>query len=75
MLVLIFSMFLFNRFRVTQKQKKVIEEQKVEVDTAYEKLHEKNKEVIDSINYASRIQRALITSERYIQKNLKKLQK
>ena len=61
--------------RVTQKQKKVIEEQKGLVDAAYEQLHEKNKEVMDSITYARRIQRALITPEAYIDKALNRLQK
>jgi tetratricopeptide (TPR) repeat protein len=74
-LVIVFSLFLYKRFRITNKQKKVIEEQKILVDDAYEKLHEKNKEVMDSINYAKRIQTALITSEKYIERNLKKLQK
>ena len=46
------------------KQKKVIEEQKVLVDEAYQHLHEKNKEVMDSINYAKRIHAALITGEK-----------
>ena len=73
LLVIGFSVFVFNRFKVTQKQKKVIEDQKVLVDKAYESLHEKNKEVMDSIHYAKRIQRALITSESYIEKQLKKL--
>jgi len=62
----------FSRFRLTQKQKKIIEDQKIVVDEAYEKLHEKNKEVLDSIFYARRIQRALITSEKYIDRNLRK---
>ena len=75
LLVIVFSLFLFNRFRITQRQKKVIEEQKVLVDRAYESLHEKNKEVMDSIYYARRIQRALITSEKYIGNQLNRLMK
>ncbi|MBK8368954.1 MAG: hypothetical protein IPL10_16615 [Bacteroidetes bacterium] len=74
LLVIGFSVFVFNRFRVTQKQKKVIEEQKGLVDKAYEQLHEKNKEVMDSITYARRIQRALLTPETYIDRSLNKLQ-
>lgn len=70
-----FLIFVINRFRVTKKQKKVIEDQKILVDIAYDKLHEKNKEVMDSIRYAQRIQRALITSEAYIDKQLNKLSK
>lgn len=67
-----FLFFVFNRFRLTQKQKKIIESQKAEVDKAYEQLHEKNKEVLDSIYYARRIQRALLPSEKYIERNLKR---
>lgn len=74
-LVVIFSLFLFSRFRITQRQKTVIEEQKVLVDKAYETLHEKNKEVMDSIHYARRIQNALITSEKYIAYQLNRLMK
>jgi tetratricopeptide (TPR) repeat protein len=61
--------------RLVKKQKKIIEAQKKNVDAAYEKLHEKNKEVLDSITYARRIQRALITNEKYIRKELSKLNK
>lgn len=75
LIVLIFSVMLFQRFRLTNKQKRIIEEQKEQVDHAFEQLHEKNKEVTDSINYAGRIQRALITSEKYIEKNLTRLMK
>jgi len=73
LVVIVFSLFLLNRFRVTQKQKKVIEEQKVLVDKAYEHLHEKNKEVMDSIFYARRIQRSLLPTEKYIENKLNKL--
>ena len=66
-----FLFFVINRFRVTQKQKKIIEAQKDDVDLAYEKLHEKNKEVLDSIFYARRIQRALLPNEKYIEKYLR----
>ena len=74
-LVIVFSGFVYNRFRITQKQKAIIEKQKHEVDSAYEKLHEKNKEVMDSIRYAARIQRSLITSEKYIASQLGKLRR
>lgn len=72
-LVLAFSIFVFNRFRVTQKQKVIIEQQKQMVDDAFKNLAEKNKEVMDSITYARRIQRALVTSELYIEKQLNRL--
>jgi tetratricopeptide (TPR) repeat protein len=72
-LVIAFSIFVFNRFRITQKQNIIIEQQKQMVDAAFKTLEEKNKEVMASITYAQRIQRALITSELYIEKQLNRL--
>ncbi|MGZ4038516.1 MAG: tetratricopeptide repeat protein, partial [Bacteroidia bacterium] len=63
LLVLIFAAFMFNRFRVTQRQKEIIEEQKHLVE-------EKQKEIVDSINYAQRIQKALLTSEAVLNDHL-----
>jgi len=73
LVVVFFSIFLYNRFRITTRQKKIIEHQVIQVDKAYEALHEKNKEVLDSIYYARRIQRSLLTSEKYIARHLAKL--
>jgi tetratricopeptide (TPR) repeat protein len=56
LLVLVFFGFLFNRFQITSRQKKMIEDQKMLVE-------EKNKEVMDSINYARRIQDALLKED------------
>ena len=67
-LVIALSGFVFKRFRLTQKQKAIIAQQKVHVDLAYDKLHVKNKEVMDSINYARRIQNSLLPTEKYISK-------
>src|ERR1700753_1250273 len=47
-----------------KSQKKVMEYQKAIVD-------EKNKDITDSIHYASRIQRALLTTDEYIGNHLK----
>ncbi len=58
-LLLLFLAFTYNRYRVIRKQKFKIEEQKGIVEL-------KNKEILDSINYASIIQRALITGEQKI---------
>ncbi|HXU26146.1 MAG TPA: tetratricopeptide repeat protein, partial [Bacteroidia bacterium] len=74
LLVAVFAVFMYNRFRITNQQKQIIEKQKVLVDEAYHELHEKNKEVLDSIRYAKRIQTALITPEKYITNSLNKLQ-
>lgn len=64
---------MYNRFRVTQKQKKVIEEQKKIVEDQKKLVEEEQKEILDSIYYARRIQQALITSEKYISKQLTRL--
>ncbi len=47
------------------KQKEIITQQKLIVD-------EKQKEILDSIKYASRIQKALLPSEKYFKKYIKK---
>jgi hypothetical protein len=71
-IVLVFSFFLYKRFRITREQKVIIEDQKQKVDEAYEELFEKNKEIIDSITYARRIQRALMPSDKYVERLLKR---
>ena len=72
-LVIIFAGFMFNRFKVTQKQKNIIEQQKEIVEAQKKLVEEKQKEVLDSIHYAKRIQMALVPSEKYIERVLKKL--
>lgn len=69
-LLLLFSGFIFNRFKVTQKQNVIINNQKLEVELKNEEIsHQKElvdvkqKEIIDSINYAKRIQQAVLTGE------------
>lgn len=63
LLTVIFSGFLFKRIRLSVRQNKIIKDQKHLVE-------EKNKEIIDSINYAKRIQQSVITSERYLEQHL-----
>ncbi|PIZ05441.1 MAG: hypothetical protein COY57_07295, partial [Flavobacteriales bacterium CG_4_10_14_0_8_um_filter_32_5] len=53
-LVLVFALFMFNRFRVTQHQKQVIEEKEKETQRQKEDIEEKHKEITDSIRYAKR---------------------
>ncbi|MCB0478014.1 MAG: tetratricopeptide repeat protein [Crocinitomicaceae bacterium] len=76
-LSLIFGIFIFNRFRVSQKQKKIIEVQKKQSDELRnlaeqqkELVEEKNKEILDSINYAKRIQTAILPPDKLIQQHL-----
>ena len=69
-LALIFGGFIFNRFRVTSKQKSIIEKQKQEVDNAYDILEEKNQEILDSISYAKRIQNAILPPQKLVKEYL-----
>lgn len=63
LLTLVFALFMFNRFKISQKQKKLIENQKALVE-------EKQKEVLDSITYAKKIQQAVLKEEEHISKHL-----
>ncbi|HTL81660.1 MAG TPA: hypothetical protein VL651_08140 [Bacteroidia bacterium] len=72
-LVILFAGFIFNRLRVTQKQKIVIEQQRKEAVEIKEIIEEKNREITDSIQYARRIQRSHLPSEKYIERNLERL--
>jgi hypothetical protein len=62
---------MYNRFRITQRQKRIIEDQKGIVEHQKKIVEEKNKEVLDSIYYASRIQKALLPTEKYLKKIMK----
>jgi len=70
-LVVIFLLFVFNRLRITRKQKVIIQEQKEVVEIAHHELEEKNKEIIDSIIYAKRIQSAILPPAKLIKEYLK----
>ena len=76
-LALLFGIFIFNRFRVTKKQRDIIdtqkqqvEAQKEKVDEAYDQLEEKNTEILDSINYAKRIQSAILPPQKIVKSYL-----
>jgi tetratricopeptide (TPR) repeat protein len=70
-LTALFGLFMFTRFRVTQKQKSVIEEQKLIVEKQKHIVDEKQKEILDSIRYAKRIQQSLLPTEKFIERVLK----
>lgn len=72
-LVLLFSIVLFRNLSIARKQKQLIERQKTVVEEQKLIVEEKQKEIIDSIKYAQRIQRAIVTSERYIAKEIARL--
>lgn len=63
MLVIAFLIFVFNRLKVTRKQKGIIEE-------AHLELEEKNTEIMDSIQYARRIQGAILPPPKLVKEYL-----
>lgn len=62
-LVLLFTGFLFQRFRVTRRQRNVIALQKEEVEQQKSIIEEKSIEITDSIRYAERIQHAMLPTD------------
>ena len=63
-IVILFGVLMFNRFLVSQKKNSLIQEQK-------EIVQKKNKEILDSINYAKRIQSAILPASDTINQHLK----
>ena len=62
-IILVFAGVWYYRLRVSNQQKKLIESQKIIVDIS-------NKEIMDSINYAQRIQAALLKAKDHVSKHL-----
>jgi serine phosphatase RsbU (regulator of sigma subunit) len=63
-IVLIALVVMIQRFIVAKKQKTLIQHQKIEVD-------EKNREIMDSINYARRIQSAILPPDKIVKEYLR----
>lgn len=70
-LALIFGGFIYNRFKITQKQNKIIEDKKNEVEMQKAIVETKNDEILASINYAQRIQNAILPTEDFLSDALK----
>ncbi|MBE7443495.1 MAG: tetratricopeptide repeat protein [Flavobacteriales bacterium] len=70
-LVLLFAGFVYNRLKITQKQKVIIEQKERETHAQKEIIEEKHKEITDSINYAERIQRSFLATKDMLDNNLK----
>lgn len=74
----VFGVFIFRSLRITRKQKQVIEtknketeEQKKVIEAQKKIVEEHNKDITDSINYAQRIQKALLASDGLLAPTLK----
>jgi tetratricopeptide (TPR) repeat protein len=73
--LIILIVFIFRLYKQTRKANSIISQQKKEVELHKTIIEEKQKEVLDSIHYAKRIQNALLPTEAYIERNLNKLKK
>lgn len=76
--LLLFGLFMYNRVKITQRQKSIIEDQKKEVESQKEiaefqkeLVEERNKQITDSIIYAKRIQKAILPPDTRVQEYLK----
>jgi serine phosphatase RsbU (regulator of sigma subunit)/tetratricopeptide (TPR) repeat protein len=71
LLSLIFGVFIYNRFKVTDRQKIIIQEHKLVLDNSFKELEIKNTEILDSIIYAQRIQSAIMPTDSFVKEHLK----
>jgi len=69
-LIIILALVLLYAYQNKKKSNKTLEGQKAKIEMQKELLEEKNKDITDSINYAKRIQKAIITSDAYIKQYL-----
>jgi serine phosphatase RsbU (regulator of sigma subunit)/tetratricopeptide (TPR) repeat protein len=84
LLLIIFLISLFNRFKLTQRQKNIIEKtnsklnqvnveilaQRNQIEFQKHLVEEKNREILDSITYAKRIQSAILPQPKLVKKFL-----
>lgn len=73
LVVAISSVVLYRALSAKKKANQLLEIKNKEIEEQKLIVEEKQREVIDSIRYAKRIQNALITNEHYIRQNLKRL--
>ena len=62
LITLLLSIFIYKGYKKTIRANVIIEQQKQDVEKQRDIIHEKNKEITDSINYAKRIQEAILPS-------------
>lgn len=65
------SFFIFNGLKKQRKANIIIFNQKQEVEQQKQKIEEHQKEIVDSINYAKKIQEAMLPADSYLKKHIK----
>ena len=73
--ILLILVFVFRSYRIKNKSNILLEQKNTEIAMQKEIVEEKQKEIIDSIHYAKRIQQSLLPTEKYIEKTLIRLNK
>lgn len=68
--MIIVSLIIWKRFKVSRLQNRIINEQRIEVIRQKAIIEAKQKEVLDSIHYARRIQNALLPSDKLIDRSI-----
>jgi tetratricopeptide (TPR) repeat protein len=63
---------LMNQIESSKREAELERVKNVDLKNAFKLIEEKNKEILDSMHYASRIQRALLPTEFFIDRNLNK---
>lgn len=71
----IFVAILINRYKIKQKANKQLEEKNLLIEQQKDLVEQKQKEILDSIQYARRIQQSLLPSDKYIARVLNRGQK
>ena len=66
LLVLILAFFIFRGYRQKQNANKLLEEKNILIENQKQLVEEKNIKITDSINYAKRIQQAILPSQELI---------
>ena len=69
-LLLCFAIYILFNLSKSRRTNKIIEKQKQEVEHQKHIVEEKQKEIVDSINYAQRIQYALLANKKLLDDNL-----
>ncbi|PBQ31995.1 hypothetical protein CNR22_09505 [Sphingobacteriaceae bacterium] len=69
-LVLVLLLFRIRAYRIKKKDNELLNKQKQEIEKQKLLIEEKQKEILDSIHYAERIQKTLLANHSLITKNL-----
>lgn len=70
-IVLVLALVIYRSLRQNQEKNRIITAQKELVEQQKHLVDEKQREITDSINYAERIQRSFLASDRLLSQNLK----